>query len=43
MIFVAAPGPPHLGHDDPVGIFCHVQHLVGVMPNRAVLLFPLFA
>jgi hypothetical protein len=42
VIVPGAPGAPHLGHHDPVGVFGHVEHLVGVMPHRAVLLLALF-
>jgi hypothetical protein len=42
-MIVVVPGGPDLGHDDPFGIFGHVQHLVGVMPHCAMLLLALLA
>src|SRR3970040_2073018 len=40
---MSIPDSPHLGHHDLVGIVGHVQHLMGVVPDRPVLEFALSA
>jgi hypothetical protein len=43
MILVIVPDAPHLGHHDTVGVVRHMQHLMGVMTHRAMLLLALLA